>query len=824
MSMKLQQCLRDRRYYSKAKPTWKQRRRNLAYQVYTDRYTISHMAFERELYGHTGCINTLDWSSQGDKLLTGSDDTYLCIYQPFDNYHLRSVITTGHSANIFSAKFMPHTSDNIVISGAGDSEIRIFDLTLESSLSQMYVCHSDQIKQICVYPDNPNEFLTCSQDGNVRHFDIRTPHICSRHIVRKFITAESKLSKQTLIPEGPNIQQGCRKPIVNYSKYNIELNGMSIHHQFPHYFAIAGTHDYIYLHDRRMVGESGGGSEKGMMDATKCIKRFTSTSDTHTRPNKRITSCKFGRSKSSELIGSWSSGGIYLFDINDSPLEAPRSESTVSTSSKRKRSLSMDSELPDENPLKKWNKCVRLFRDYEWEEASAQLNILIDQYQPNTLFSASTSFSDAADAALIHTCALLLSAAIDLQIESSNLVTLRERLQRIEQTAPPTWRTTWCFAVGYWVISGGALSIEDGEERRHFLDQSHSYIQRARREYMCEMTDAHSEEPGDHFHFRKILDSFETDLKKTYVREGFQRENDANSSTMGHIEGSRWKWLDYMYVKPPNGNLPMSPTASPLSTASLNLDEMEMPDTRMIDDDELSIYTHLVSSRGIIDMMYRGGIGGIDSDDDDDSDIEAYTGYHNSGRKYINNTDSGIVKHRAKYTGHSNIETAKDVEFYGPNDEYILSGSDGGYLFIWDKKTKQVVQILHADDEIVNVAKGHPTLPILAVSGIDFTTKIFTPTSRPILTSKLKEPHNPASYSSSSHLFEEEELVARNRENNINLGDEMYITRSMIAALSRLERRYSRRRRERNLLLGIEDGDEEDDDDDTSSFDSILAL
>lgn len=124
------------------------------------------------------------WSLGGDKLLSGSDDTKLNIYLPFENYKLSHSISTGkmsthtniyslinlvgHRANIFSAKFMPQTSDNIIISGAGDSEIRIFDLTdPEDPLDSMYVCHSDQLKKICVYDDNPFEFLTCSQDGKV---------------------------------------------------------------------------------------------------------------------------------------------------------------------------------------------------------------------------------------------------------------------------------------------------------------------------------------------------------------------------------------------------------------------------------------------------------------------------------------------------------------------------------------------------------------------------------------------------------------------------------------------------------------------------------
>lgn len=121
------------------------------------------------------------------------------------------------------------------------------------------------------------------------------------------------------------------------------------------------------------------------------------------------------------------------------------------------------------------------------------------------------------------------------------------------------------------------------------------------------------------------------------------------------------------------------------------------------------------------------------------------------------------------------------------------------------------MQILQADQDIVNVAKGHPTLPILAVSGIDSTTKIFTPTSKPHATLKSKEPNNPNSYSASSHLYEEQDIVSSNLENNQTLGTDIYITRSMFAALSRISRVQRLRRSEND---NEEEEEEEDDDDD----------
>lgn len=62
--------------------------------------------------------------------------------------------------------------------------------------------------------------------------------------------------------------------------------------------------------------------------------------------------------------------------------------------------------------------------------------------------------------------------------------------------------------------------------------------------------------------------------------------------------------------------------------------------------------------------------------------------------------------HTREYRGHCNIKTVKDVNFFGLQDEYVVSGSDSGHLFIWDKKTSELVNILKGDSEVVNVIQG----------------------------------------------------------------------------------------------------------------------
>lgn len=66
------------------------------------------------------------------------------------------------------------------------------------------------------------------------------------------------------------------------------------------------------------------------------------------------------------------------------------------------------------------------------------------------------------------------------------------------------------------------------------------------------------------------------------------------------------------------------------------------------------------------------------------------------------------------------------MNFLGPRDEYVTSGSDDGNFFMWKKSNGELVDVLEGDDSVVNVIEGHPTLPLVAVSGIDSTIKVIS--------------------------------------------------------------------------------------------------
>ncbi|KAH8927591.1 WD40 repeat-like protein [Atractiella rhizophila] len=119
----------------------------------------------------------------------------------------------------------------------------------------------------------------------------------------------------------------------------------------------------------------------------------------------------------------------------------------------------------------------------------------------------------------------------------------------------------------------------------------------------------------------------------------------------------------------------------------------------------------------------------MEDDEDDEDDEEELFMFSSRHRRSYPEKDVPVVFPLRSFDGHLNSATVKDVNFTGPKDEFVISGSDDGNFFIWNKETTELVGIYEGDSDTVNVMQTHPKLPVLAISGIDQSVKIFAPTT-----------------------------------------------------------------------------------------------
>lgn len=83
-----------------------------------------------------------------------------------------------------------------------------------------------------------------------------------------------------------------------------------------------------------------------------------------------------------------------------------------------------------------------------------------------------------------------------------------------------------------------------------------------------------------------------------------------------------------------------------------------------------------------------------------------------------------------RYAGHINCQTVKGVTFFGPDHEFVASGSDCGHCFVWDKTTADLLTMFKADENILNCVEPHPHESMtLATSGLEHNCKIWQPTA-----------------------------------------------------------------------------------------------
>ncbi|XP_044767555.1 DDB1- and CUL4-associated factor 8-like [Neomonachus schauinslandi] len=110
---------------------------------------------------------------------------------------------------------------------------------------------------------------------------------------------------------------------------------------------------------------------------------------------------------------------------------------------------------------------------------------------------------------------------------------------------------------------------------------------------------------------------------------------------------------------------------------------------------------------------------------------ELLASYNDEDIYLFNSSDGDGAQYVKRYKGHRNNATIKGVNFYGPRSEFVVSGSDCGHIFLWEKSSRQIVQFMEGDKGgTINCLEPHPYLPVLATSGLDHDAKIWAPIAK----------------------------------------------------------------------------------------------
>ncbi|XP_026488711.1 WD and tetratricopeptide repeats protein 1 isoform X3 [Vanessa tameamea] len=277
------------------------------------RNMIDRLGLEKELHGHMGCVNCLEWNSDGSVLASASDDLHVILWDPYRYKQIHN-ISTGHTGNIFSVKFL---SPDSLATCAADGSVRARSIATGASLLEC-ACHCGRVKRLAVAPDKPHMLWSAGEDGLVLQHDLRTPHRCNSDTANVLVN------------------------LLNHMGRYAEAKCLAVNPRRPYQLAVGANDFYVRLYDTRMIKLArlqGGAATSRLMwerQNVRCSRAGHGDPDNnipraavqyfapghlsmepneHSFPKKATTYVAFSHD-GNELLVNLGSEQVYLFDVN----------------------------------------------------------------------------------------------------------------------------------------------------------------------------------------------------------------------------------------------------------------------------------------------------------------------------------------------------------------------------------------------------------------------------------------------------------------------------------------------------------------------------
>ncbi|KAK9835390.1 hypothetical protein WJX81_006845 [Elliptochloris bilobata] len=640
-----------------------------------------------ELKEHHGCVNHVSFSCSGDTLLSGSDDTRVCIWD-VDTRQCRAVLDTGHSANIFCVRYMPNTGDSAVATCAGDNQVRVHDV--QTGTTTVFRHHHDRVKKLVVDPGNPHVIVSCGEDGVVRQIDRR--------------------------------QAGGAPQALAALKHHLTGNLVEAHsiaapsHR-PWLLAVGGSDPLLRVFDRR-VGYSVG--------PIKRLAQFEPNTRSTTRLDKTISGVAFTRD-GSIVAANYMNDCIYTFSMDavEGAGPLPRSDSACAGRARPDQSY-LDAGVEDAS--------VETSEPQRTALTLAQLVALLDADQITLARRQRRTVAET-----LATTAGRLRSGGDLT-EAMRYAMLAMRL------APTLGRAHYQVACTHEAAGRIAPALDAARRASQYcwseeLQALHERLRAARRRVQPPGEDAEGIAAEGRAGVGAWPGASEADGRRVAADGDLEVMDDEGEMEAGQEMEEEEEEEGSDFSPPSEGDL-LSSVGWPEEDESDG--EEEYGGTRPVRHWGATLLErnpNLEIAGAVFGLLQRharprarppldwGAFpeagGGASSESEGEADEQ-------EARWRIvrpNHMPDPPAKptYLQCFRGADNRRTYKDVAFVGPGDEGVAAGCDSGCMCIWNRRTGVMLAARRADTDIVNVVASHPHAPILASSGIDSSVKLWVP-------------------------------------------------------------------------------------------------
>ncbi|KAG7463499.1 hypothetical protein MATL_G00177260 [Megalops atlanticus] len=729
---------------------------------------VQRLKLEASLNVHDGCVNTICWNDTGEYILSGSDDMNLVISNPYNRkgspHQVKAAIRSGHRANIFSAKFMPCTSDQQIVSCSGDGVIYYTNTEKSAEVNRQcqFTCHYGTAYEIMTVPNDPYTFLSCGEDGTVRWFDVRTKTSCTKEDCKD------------------DILINCRRAATS----------ISICPLLPYYLAVGCSDSSVRVYDRRMLGTRATGNYAGRGTTGMCV-RFV-PAHLSNKPCRVTSLCYSGDGR--EVLVSYSSDYIYLFDPNDDharELKGPSQERREELQQPPVKRLRLRGDWSDTGPRAR----PESERERDGEQSP---NVSLMQRMSDILSrwfeeASETQSSRARPQPGPREAALRPEEGTPSADPAPLDPTPNERPMEVETPAEPLPKvassspscgSSSTVAAPPPSTSSSAESPLSSLPCNDARKSQDSPAATPTPSPQMEPTQSGSSGPGAgscagapvadvqpgtaepvlSLHYSSEGTTTST-IKLDFTDEWSGRPPSARTSSvprLGGAEGSQ-RPQDREDPAPESsehgdpaeggsgpdtgrGAGPGEGETAPSSLEEPSGNSGHIPAEAPLTEHSPATQHTEPAGEG---SPARGSRGNQDSDDSDDDPILVPAARYRAGqgqrrsaaariqelfrrrkeRREMEESETQNIRRPAVkmvYEGHRNSRTMiKESCFWGNN--FVLSGSDCGHIFIWDRHTAEHLMLLEADNHVVNCLQPHPYDPMLASSGIDYDIKIWSP-------------------------------------------------------------------------------------------------